>query len=395
MYINSKPTRWLDSLRYPEVESSKDIFPLTAERCYFFYSARYALAAGLNCLKPASYQNILLPSYNCWVEIDPLLSKGTEILYYPVDMDMSVNIDKIRAVINSNTRAILITHYLGFPQSINELQQICEDYGILLIEDCAHAFLSEYQGAPVGSFGDIAIFSFRKTFPIPDGGALVINNPELEYVARPRSPSTFSCFFLLAEYLRYQTRPASRSLKQYGFYFLALLLYEFFFAARGVLRLYHKLVHDKGLYLTYPSGNLYRKEIENWGMSSISKRIMLSTDFDSIRRTRRSNYVFLLNRLQRYKKLFLPLNQLPEGVCPLHFPVVFYHREQAYSTLKRKGIRCHNWWGDFHPHVPWHRFSDAQYLKKNVLGLPIHQDLTFDHLLHLLAEFDRIYANLN
>ena len=61
-----------------------------------------------------------------------------------------------------NVKAILITHFLGFPQPIDEIKRICNERNLFLIEDCAHAFLSSYNGNPLGSYGDIAVFSLLK-----------------------------------------------------------------------------------------------------------------------------------------------------------------------------------------------------------------------------------------
>src|SRR5207245_6549749 len=68
---------------------------------------------------------------------------------------------------------LYLIHYVGFPGPVQELSVACRARRLLLIEDCAQALLSNCAERPLGSFGDVAIFSIRKTLPVPDGGALV------------------------------------------------------------------------------------------------------------------------------------------------------------------------------------------------------------------------------
>jgi dTDP-4-amino-4,6-dideoxygalactose transaminase len=85
---------------------------------------------------------------------------------------------------------------------------------------------------------------------------------------------------------------------------------------------------------------------------------------------------------------------LLEGVCPLFFPIIVENsllRNNLYRILKSRGITTHPWWNRFHPAVPWDKFRDAVYLKERLLGLPIHQDLTFKHLDFLIKEFEKAF----
>lgn len=391
MYISSKPTFWFRQVRKHGRFQDIEVFPFNSPRCSLFFSARYALAAAVRALGLTSDENILMPSYNCWVEIDPILYQGLRIKYYRITKTFSVDLDDLRAAINEKTRAVLITHYLGFPQPLDEIREVCEQYKLILIEDCAHAFLSEYKGRPVGSFGDISIFSFRKTLPIPDGAALVINTDRIIYKDSHKKPNIFSTYYVIAEYLKNQTSMRENLLKQTLLKLLRNSAYWSFFATRLILRILHKIFKDKGLYLVYPSGNLYREEIADWGVSPLSKRIISSSDFEQIKKIRRRNFKFLLNYFGDDTRFCLPIKELPVGVCPLFFPIFSEKRDVLYSLLKRRGIAGHDWWGDFHPDVPWRKFPDARFMKAHVFGFPIHQDLTLLHLQKIIEEFETAY----
>jgi dTDP-4-amino-4,6-dideoxygalactose transaminase len=149
-------------------------------------------------------------------------------------------------------------------------------------------------------------------------------------------------------------------------------------------------LNDEGLYLAYPSGTKYSKRVAHWGISSFSEKVLNSSDYQKIKNIRRDNYEFLLNYFQNNDRAFLPFDVLPPGVCPLFFPLVIKKRDMFYKCLKKQRISGHDWWGKFHPDVPWVNFPEAVFLKKNILGLPIHQDLSFAHLHKIVEEFENI-----
>ena len=91
---------------------------------------------------------------------------------------------------NTNIEAILVVHYFGFFSNVNDIVSLCKTFKVKVIEDCAHGFLSSHNNTDFGSFGDISIFSMRKTLPVSDGGALIINNSEHK-VLDPCENNTF------------------------------------------------------------------------------------------------------------------------------------------------------------------------------------------------------------
>jgi hypothetical protein len=77
-------------------------------------------------------------------------------------------------VLTDRTRAIVAIHEFGFPHpDLSTLKAQARERGIPLIEDCAHTIDSVVDGAPLGSYGDFAIFSLSKILPVAAGGVLV------------------------------------------------------------------------------------------------------------------------------------------------------------------------------------------------------------------------------
>jgi dTDP-4-amino-4,6-dideoxygalactose transaminase len=75
-------------------------------------------------------------------------------------------------------KACILVHLYGMPAQIPEIQAVCSEFGIALIEDAAEALGSEYKGRKLGSFGDFGILSFNgnKIITTSGGGALLSKN---------------------------------------------------------------------------------------------------------------------------------------------------------------------------------------------------------------------------
>lgn len=136
------------------------------------------------------------------------LPKGSEVITTPItfvstaylasynnltpvfaDIDEeTLNIDpaSVEKHITKNTRIILPVHYGGHAVDLDPLLKLRQQHNLTLIEDCAHATGATYKSKPLGSFGDISVFSFQavKNLATGDGGMLLTNNDELARKAR-------------------------------------------------------------------------------------------------------------------------------------------------------------------------------------------------------------------
>ena len=83
----------------------------------------------------------------------------------------------LRANVTENAKAVVCTHLWGLPDRIDEIRDICKANGLFLIEDCAHAVGSRWDGRHVGTFGDVGMFSFQefKQLSAGDGAMLTVN----------------------------------------------------------------------------------------------------------------------------------------------------------------------------------------------------------------------------
>ena len=92
----------------------------------------------------------------------------------------NIDPDSIRAHITPRTKAIVAVDFTGQAVEADEIRQICEEYGLIFIEDGAHSIATAYKGRQVGSFADMTTFSFHpvKTVTGGEGGAVLTNNEE-------------------------------------------------------------------------------------------------------------------------------------------------------------------------------------------------------------------------
>lgn len=89
--------------------------------------------------------------------------------------------EMIRHKITSNTKAIMVVHLYGHPCDMKQIMEIARQHELFVVEDCAEAIGSKYNGKLVGSFGDIAAFSFygNKTITCGEGGMVTTNDETL------------------------------------------------------------------------------------------------------------------------------------------------------------------------------------------------------------------------
>lgn len=100
----------------------------------------------------------------------------------PVDVGPStwnIDIDQVEALITPRTKAIIPVHLFGAPAQMDRLMSVATRHGLLVVEDCAQAHGACLNGRPVGSFGQMAAFSFYANKIITTGeGGMVTTNDE-------------------------------------------------------------------------------------------------------------------------------------------------------------------------------------------------------------------------
>lgn len=107
---------------------------------------------------------------------------GAKPVFADIDPETyNIDPDSIRAHITDKTRAVVAVDYTGQAVKIDEIRKICDENGLVFIEDAAHSIGTSYNGRKVGSLADMTCFSFHpvKTITGGEGGAILTNDDEL------------------------------------------------------------------------------------------------------------------------------------------------------------------------------------------------------------------------
>jgi len=138
------------------------------------------LAAGIG-----AGDEVITPSFNYVADHQAIRHTGADVVMCDIrDDNMGIDCDKAEALITNRTKAIMPLHFAGLPCAINDVLGLAKKYNLRVIEDACHAFGTTIDGRRIGSFGDIATFSFDpvKIITSIDGGCVVV--PREEDVAR-------------------------------------------------------------------------------------------------------------------------------------------------------------------------------------------------------------------
>ena len=118
--------------------------------------------------------------------VNPMIQFGAIPVFVDVDIAThNVKSEDIEAAVSPKTKAIMIAHSLGNPFDLDEVMRVAKKYNLWVVEDDCDSLGATYRNKKTGTFGDISTFSFYPAHHITmgEGGAVLINNPELAKVA--------------------------------------------------------------------------------------------------------------------------------------------------------------------------------------------------------------------
>jgi dTDP-4-amino-4,6-dideoxygalactose transaminase len=316
-------------------------FPLDQECCRLFSRGRHGLGAGLRALGIAAADEILAPAYHHGSEIEALQRAGARCVFYEPGDGLAPDAGQLDALLTARTRALHLTHHLGFPQDAARWRRWCDARGLALIEDAAQAWLARVGDRPAGAIGDLAIFSLYKTFGLPDGGAL--HCPAGAPGPRGRRDTA-----LLRLGLEHAAWVAGRSRAIGGL----------------VTRLRPQRRYDPAADFALGAPR----------PTSTATLLALRRAIDpGAADRRRDNYELLLRRLADIVPP--PFDVLAPGACPLVLPVRATDKTAFLRRLRAAGVRALDLWSVPHPSLDPEQFPRAAELRRTLVGLPVHQEL--------------------
>ena len=152
-------------------------------------SGRAAIYHALRELQLPMGSQVLVPTYHCPTMVAPVVQAGLQPVFFGLDTQGLPDLAAIERRGAGTARAMIVAHYFGIPRSLAAVREFCDRHGVTLIEDCAHCFFGEAGGRTVGSWGDFAVASLTKFFPVPEAGLLASASRAL--AAGPLAPAGF------------------------------------------------------------------------------------------------------------------------------------------------------------------------------------------------------------
>ncbi len=177
-------SKWLTNMgvKYKMLESELSEV-LKVPYVSLFNNGTIALMAALKALDLPYGSEVITTPFTFAATPHCIAWNGLKPVFCDIEPEtMTIDADKIEALITPNTSAILGVHVYGFPCDVEKIQKIADKHNLKVIYDAAHAFSTEINGVGIGNFGDITMFSFHATklYNTIEGGALTFKDSNLE-----------------------------------------------------------------------------------------------------------------------------------------------------------------------------------------------------------------------
>jgi dTDP-4-amino-4,6-dideoxygalactose transaminase len=344
-------------------------------------SGRAAISLALRLIGAKPGSAVLLPTYHCTTMVAPVVHLGLQPRFFPVTAQGAPDLVWLRQADLTGVVAILAAHYFGLPQPMASLREFCDARGIALIEDCAHAFFGLSDGRPVGSWGDVAIASLTKFFPVPEGGLIASRT-------RPLDTLTFD-----SPSLRNEIKAAADAIELGARYrrFPGLdpLLNGVFYLKR-LLRRQHSHLDDAPGPNGIDLGNLMSGLLQSTTRPAHAvTRIVETVNQERIVSIRRRNYLELARQLSGVTGSRILRPELPAGAAPYVFPLYVDDHLGTYQRLRASGVPIFCW-DQLWPGTPAIENDCGLDWAMHVFQLGCHQDLSSRDI----ADMARIVRNV-
>lgn len=211
----------------------------------------------------------------------------------------------------------------------------------------------------MGTTGDISVFCLYKTLPVPNGGALQLNGSHHFDAPILRMPPWSSVFSHTASSLLKNMQLRGGLAGRW---------------ARSMVRLVaHGAKRASQVECIATGTTHFDPNHVDLGISPLSMRIARARHMSGIIASRRRNYLLLHDQLA---ELCPPLfENLPEGVCPLFYPLRVAHKAEVLKRLQAAGIGAVDFWRDGDPACDPAEFPETVQLRNSIVEIPCHQDI--------------------
>lgn len=317
--------------------------------------ALFAIAQSLG----SSEKIVLLPAYTCDTVITPFKELGWKCIYYPVDLQLRIDVDTTMDLYNQSRATLIVVHpYYGKDLDAEEiaLLETIHEKGCKTVVDQTQCIFSSQRLQCV----DYYVGSFRKWCSIPDGGYLESKVRQNLFDGELVENEEFVALQRDAMYLR-------------GLYFRSDVE-----EIKSISRRLNKM-----------AVNMTDRNIAPHSMSALSVKLLKKEDLQQNQERRLTNYLFLHNHLKNLDGCQIVCENLEDVTsAPLYFMIYVNDR----SGLQRRLAECH-----IYAPVIWPVVYDEvlvndtiKYIYDNILAIPIDQrydESDMEKILKIIKEY--------
>jgi len=299
---------------------------------------------------------IVVPAVSWVTTVSPTIHLGMEPILCDCDINtLGLDIDHFKFLVKTHKpSAVVLVHVLGVPNKMYEIQKICKDNNIIIIEDSCEAVGSEYNGVKVGSIGNIGTFSFYFGHHIStiEGGMISTNDKELYHLM-----------------LSIRSHGWDRDLPG---------------DERDILRKDHNVTPFRALYtFYYPGFNLRSTDLQAFiGLTQLEK-------IDTVVDNRCRNFKLYSNIIKNSEWKIKPENNMK--VSGFAYPIITNKIDELISKLNKNNIEtrpliC----GSINKQPFWYKqehisttTTTADWLHDHGLYLPNNHDMTEEDIIRI------------
>jgi perosamine synthetase len=307
-----------------------------------------ALDLALKALDLEPGDEVVSPAFTFIATANSILYQGLKPVFADVDpKTFNIDPESLSEKITPKTKAVVGVHLYGHPFDLKAVQQICDDKGLILVEDCAQAHGAEFDGKKVGSFG-LGCFSFypTKNMTTGEGGMITTNDDDIAARLRLlRNHGDMGKYnhVILGYNYRMMNLQAAIGLVQLG------RLEEFTSKRIGNAEFLNRNIKIQGITTPHKAANVrhvYHQYV-----------VRVEDDFPASREK-------LMDFLQK------------KGIASaIHYPKPIYE-QPLYREIKRDWPRC----------------PSAEDVSRRVLSLPVHPSLKQEDLEYIAATLNSFEA---
>ncbi len=344
----------------------------------FFNAGRDALHFGINELRIRKKSTILIPGYICSSTIKPLIKNGYKIKFYDIKKDFSLDLKKLEKAINEeDIGAIMIVHYFGFSNNIDEIYNLCKVNNVELIEDFCHSLFCRLSRNNIHEkLKTTKIYSLRKNFAILDGGALekkdFVNYEKNQYYSISFKEIIFIFLKLIEKIINFTRFPNLYSLDFYKFK--------------------QKIKRFRGEYFSNKNRNLISI---TKSPSFLLNKYLTDNKYiinSSVLRIRNFNY--LSKEIYKISN-YLIHKKLSKNCVPQFLPIIEIDKNNLlYEFLNNNGVESIRWPNEEIPSYVLNNrneFPNSNFLNKKLILLPVHQSLTLNDCNRIILLLENFY----